>query len=334
MSIATLKDIAIAAGVSVTTVSRALKGTSDISEATKKRILSLCDEMNYIPNVNAANLRRNHTNLVSVIASDNTNPFFVELTKTIESELEKYGYMVLIYNANENEFRELKYIRQLKGMNVAGVIISPVGGKSVELLRNLDIPYVLATRYIDKEKDSYVISDDAHGAYLATKKCLERADTDKVFLMGLQQEVSTYKDQLAGYKNALNEKGIPFNESMIQLGVYKNDDGYDVTKKIIKKYDPPYGFVCESDYLATGVLRALLEAGIKIPEQARLVGNDNLKVFSFSHPQITSIDTGIESIGKNCVKILLKKIECKRKHKETPDVRMVVPVKLIEKESC
>ena len=334
MNNTTLKDIAKVAGVSVTTVSKVLKNHEDISEKTKNVIRNLCREMNYIPNTNASNLRKKTSNLISIMICNNSNPFYDELIKSVQEELTKNGFISLIYISRENEDMEQMYIRQLKGLNVSGVLITPASEKSILLLRDLDIPYVLLGRYVDKEKDSYVVPDDEQGGYLATKHCLDQNPHAPVYLFLAGKQVSTSQELCNGYCRALEEKNIKLNFSeTIFFNAYDNYNASQIADKIIKKAKPPYSFVCESDFVASGVIKALQDARIKIPEEAKVVGIDNLTLFSFMHPQLTTIDIQIQEIGKSGVNILRSMISKKKRKQNASAKHVILPVKLIKRES-
>ena len=334
MNNTTLKDIAKAAGVSVTTVSKVLKNHQDISDNTKKIIRDLCKKMNYIPNANASSLRKKFSNLISIMICNNSNPFYDELIKSVQEELTKSGFISLIYITRENEDMEQMYIRQLKGLNVSGVLITPASEKSIFLLRELDIPYVLLGRYVDKDKDNYVVPDDEQGGYLATKHCIKQAPFAPVYLFLAGEQISTSNDLCKGYFKALNESHISLDTSQtIFFNAYDNYNACQIAGRIIKETRPPYSFVCESDFVASGVIKALQDAKISIPEEAKVVGIDNLSLFSFMHPQLTTVDIQIQEIGKNGVSILKNIIAKKKRNQKTSARHLIMPVKLIKRES-
>lgn len=334
MNAPTLKDIAKIANVSITTVSKALADHPDISEATKARIKKICAEVQYVPNAIASNLRKNRTKFIGVVISDTANPYFANFLKKVEEDLSKNNYYTIIFNTNEDEDREIKYIKELRSMNVAGFIITPTCYESVKLLREYGTPFVLASRYTSKDEDNYVVPDDEQAGFLATKRILQDGTHGPVFFLGPKLSISSFQDRLNGYFRALSEYNIEINMGNVHMNAYNNEDGYTITKSIINKMEPPYSFVCESDFVAIGVLKALYENGIAVPEQAKVTGIDNIDVFTFAQPTLTTVDTQKEKIGSVCVEILLDIIRNKKKGEKPEDKRVVFPVELVDNGTC
>lgn len=330
----TLRDVAARAKVSITTVSKALADQPDISQKTKEYIRKLCEEMNYVPNTNATSLRTQKTNLIGFVVCDNTNPYYDELLRVVEKELLDSGYMLIICNASYDKDREMSYINRLIGMNVEGVLITPTSVEGVDTLKKYGIPHVLVGRCISQERDNYVIPDDEQACYLAAKCCLKRNKDIIPYFLGPKGTVSNFNVKIKGYNKALREYGYDENENYIKSSVYNNADGYRTAKEIIACTKPPYSFVCESDYIAVGVMRALQEAGIKIPDEAGIVGIDNLELFTYIHPLLTSVDTELSKMGSNSVKMLIDLIEKKAKKEKPEERHIVIPARLVDKESC
>ena len=222
----TLKDIAAALGVTAMTVSKALNNHPDISEQRKKEILEMAEKMNYVPNALAKNLRTKSSSLIGVIVADNSNPYFASSIKGVEQVLSHNNYHSVIFNSNEDPKRERMFINDLRALNVAGIIIAPALGnkQNVQMLKNIHTPYVLSSRYIDEKTDTYVIADDVHAGYLATKHLLDRK-ADKVVFINSNLELSTARDRLQGYKNAFIEKDVNIDNDLIFSGAITINDG-------------------------------------------------------------------------------------------------------------
>ena len=330
----TLKDIAKIAKVSITTVSKALADHPDISNKTKANIIRICDEVNYVPNSIASNLRKNRSNLVGVIISDNANPYYASFLKAVEAELSKYKYFTVVFSTNGDEEKELAFLNELRSMQVAGVIITPTSKKSVDFLRSRHIPFVIAHRYVDINKDNYVIADDEQAGYLATKAILENNTSKEIIFLGNRISFSSVRDRLDGYFRALKEAGIEKNENNVYYDLLTNEDGYVAALGIIKKYKRPYSIVCYSDYIAFGVLKALYEENVEVPREARVVGIDNTSLFTFAHPMLTTVDIPKDKIGIISVSILREVIEAQETGEEPKEKRIILPTALVKNNTC
>jgi DNA-binding LacI/PurR family transcriptional regulator len=306
----TLQDIAAALGVTAMTVSKALNNHPDISEVRKKEILDMAKKMNYVPNALAKNLRTNSSSLIGLIVADNSNPYFASFIKGVEKTLSVNNYHSVIFNSDENPEKEKIFIDDLRSLNVAGIIIAPALGnkQNVQMLKNINLPYVLSNRYIDGKTDTYVTADDVTAGYLATKHLLDRKN-EKVVFINSNLDLSTARDRLAGYKKALSERGIAIDNDLIISGALNIDDGYEMTSKLLKKMQRPFSLLCYSDYIAIGALQALNNEKIKIPDEVALMGIDNIEYSAFTYPKLSTVAIPSLQIGVASANLLLKIIK-------------------------
>jgi DNA-binding LacI/PurR family transcriptional regulator len=306
----TLQDIAVALGVTAMTVSKALNNHPDISEVRKKEILDMAKKMNYVPNALAKNLRTNSSSLIGLIVADNSNPYFASFIKGVEKTLSVNNYHSVIFNSDENPEKEKIFIDDLRSLNVAGIIIAPALGnkQNVQMLKNINLPYVLSNRYIDGKTDTYVTADDVTAGYLATKHLLDRKN-EKVVFINSNLDLSTARDRLAGYKKALSERGIAIDNDLIISGALNIDDGYEMTSKLLKKMQRPFSLLCYSDYIAIGALQALNNEKIKIPDEVALMGIDNIEYSAFTYPKLSTVAIPSLQIGVASANLLLKIIK-------------------------
>ena len=327
----TLKDIAKELEVSVTTVSKAIHNHPDISDSRRKQILSLVKKMQYVPNSIAQSLRTRKSKFIGLIISDNTNPYYSMLIQGVEREISSRNFYTIIFNNNEDVDKELGFISELRSLNVAGIIITPAlnDEKSVAILRKYHIPFVLANRYINREEDSYVIADDIKAAYLVSDYLIKNRSKNLIYINGYE-EISSARDRKQGYINALQDNKINILIENIYNGVINQAGGYQITKDILKRHKLPFSILCYSDYVASGVIKGLSENGIKIPEEVAVAGIDNIELFSFSHPSLTTVDIPKSQIGSECVKILFNLMK-DRNYKKN---RIVFEPKLIIRESA
>lgn len=313
-----LKDLAEGLGVSITTVSKALNDHPDISAKRKKEILDYAKEVNYIPNQVARSFRQQRTKMIGIVISDNSNPFYARVIRGIEETLSVHGYHCVVMNSHEDVDKEIQFIGELRGLNVAGVILTPASGnkKSRELLKNYDIPYVLVNRYIEKDEDTYVVLDDEQAAYM-TARHLCSYGNDRIFFLNFLPGVSSAQNRLAGYKRALEECGLCYESNMVVSGCTNQTDGYESMKRILEKNKPPFCVMCYSDYIAIGAICAIQERGFNLPHDVALCGNDDIGILSFVKPRLTTIGAPKLRMGIASAELLIELLESRQEEEET-----------------
>ncbi|MEA5004175.1 MAG: LacI family DNA-binding transcriptional regulator [Christensenella sp.] len=321
----TLKDIAERAGTSINTVSKALRDHPQVSEKKKKEILQLVEEMHYIPNIAAKNLRRRKTNFIGLIVSDNTNPYFAHIINVVQKKLKEQKYYTLIFNNNENVEDELGIIREMCGLNVEGVLLTPALGneKSAALLRKYNIPYVLMNRYIEKGKDNYVVADDEKAGYLATRHMLARKPRQTMFI-NYFDSVSTAVDRQRGYERALKEYGITPDPKWVSSGCMGKEEGFEAMSKMLLTEKAPFSVLCYNDYIALGALSALYGYQYKIPEEVAVMGIDNAECYFIGSYGLSTVNIPIQEIAERSVELLMSMIEAQGQKKKIKPVQITV----------
>jgi DNA-binding LacI/PurR family transcriptional regulator len=323
----TLNDVAKELNISKTTVSKALNDHPDISEKRKKEISELLKSYNYIPNAASQNLRNRTSKLISVVVTDNSNPYYSQVVRGAENVLSGYGFHTVIFNNHESSENEIDFIKDMISLNVAGVLLTPSSGDSetVRLLRLYNIPYVLVHRYFKKNEDNYVVADDFKAAYIGTNYLMENRFKNIVFLNG-NTHVSVAKDRLEGYKAALKDHGVEFDEGRVYPNIMTDEDGYKIIKTVLNVHQLPLSILCFSDYVATGVMRQLYQEKIKMPDQVALMGIDDIELFAYYPPGLSTVHLPKTSLGKISAELLISLI------KTTEDVtktRIVLPPRLV-----
>lgn len=311
-----LKDIADELNVSITTISKALNNHHDISEGRRKQIMQLVEKRNYVPNYMAKSLRSSVTKFISIIVSDNSNPYYARVIKGVESVLSTQGYQTIIFNNNENPEKELAFIRELVSINVAGVLITPALGnsKSVNLLKKNHIPHVLVHRYLNKDSDSYVIADDVMAAYIATKYLMEHSHKKVVFL-NANLNISAANDRLKGYQKALEEAGVAYDDSLIFSNIIHQEDGYKIMDEVLARVEGKFSLLCFSDYIATGAMFRIQERGLIIKEDVSIMGIDGIEMFSYFYPSLSTVHLPKYELGVISAKLLIEMIKNPNKEK-------------------
>lgn len=328
-----LKDLAEGLGVSITTVSKALNDHPDISPRRKKEILEYAKKVNYVPNQLAKNFRQQKTKIIGIIVSDNSNPFYARVIRGIEETLSVHGYHCLVMNSHEDVEKELQMIKELRSLNVAGVLLTPASGnhESCALLQQYGINYVLVNRYVEEGKDTYVVLDDYQAAYMATKHLCSYGN-EKVFFLNFIASVSSAQKRLEGYCQALRECGSEYDSGWVTFGCINQTDGYEVMKGILEKNKPPFSVLCYSDYIAIGAMCAIQERGYNMPHEIAVMGNDDIGILSFVKPRLTTIGVPKMRMGIKSAELLLEMIHKKEMlEEENSEIAEYSPVQIVMK---
>ncbi|HRR90894.1 MAG TPA: LacI family DNA-binding transcriptional regulator [bacterium] len=308
-----IQEVAKEAGVSPSTVSRALNGFPGISEKTRERIVEIARKLNYRPNYRGQILTTQNTKNIGLLITDITNPFFPELVMGAEEYASKSGYTVLLGNTSESEEKETNYLDFFSRGPVDGIIISAsrVSNEHIIMLAEEGLPIVVINRILEHPKISYVSTDMEKGGYLATMHLLRLGHSKIAFINGPKHsEVS--QRRLEGYKKALKEVGVDYNPDLISFNVPVSESGYKEAIKLLCTGEAPTAIFTYNDVMAFGVIKAAKELGIKIPEELSVVGFDDIFFSSFTDPPLTTIKQFKEELGRMAVELLFKLMEGER----------------------
>ncbi|WP_282942573.1 LacI family DNA-binding transcriptional regulator [Paenibacillus sp. RC67] len=310
-----LKDIALKTGFSINTVSRALQNKDDIAKETRVTILNVAQEMGYIPNGLASGLRSGLTRTIAVILSDVANPFFAIMTRFIEISARKNNYAVFVLNSGENQELEEQAISIAMNKGVDGIILFPVqeSNRSLILLNQAKIPYVLIGRHFEEERTDYLITDDVNGGFLATEHLLSKG-SKQILLLNGPSHLSCAREREEGYRRALAAYGVDYKPELVIRHEITHGNTYSLMKQIILNRCDFTGIFAFSDVVAWEAIYALQEAGIQVPEQMKVVGYDNIQSQLYYPFPLTTIHISKENIAHRAVEIILKKIKGEAEH--------------------
>ena len=306
-----MKDIAIELGLSVVTVSKVLRNHPDIGEETRKRVLKRMKELDYQPNFAARSLITGQSWTIGLVVPDLLHPFFAQVAKAISAEIRTRNYCLLISSSDEDPRVEDQEIRQLVARRVDVLLIAsarstPAGFK---FLDGQDVPYILLDRLIDGLDANFVGVNDVEVGLIATRHLLEQGCRRIAHIRG--PEVSTALGRLKGYRQALAEfKGKQLQEQIASLGSSGDSrgekGGYAAAMKLIQGKNRPDAIFCFNDPSALGAIRAILESGLRIPNDIAVVGCGNLPFADMLRVPLTSVDQGAEAIGKQAAALALR----------------------------
>ena len=333
----TLKEIAEKINVSVSTVSKALKGYADVNPETKKLILKTAKEMNYKPNSFAVNLRTKESKTIGLIVPEIVHHFFSSVIKGIIAQAEKKGYLVIILQSNESYELEKKQLELLQNKRVDGILVSIANGTSKfdhfkEVIDN-DTPLVMFDKIAKIIDCSKVIIDDRKAAYEATKYLIEIGCKKIAHFRGPLLPQNSI-DRFLGYKKALEDFNIPYDSKLVYvLNDVSFEEGKYYAKKLVKEHKNVDGIFVNTDLVAIGAITAFNEMNIKVPEDISIVGFSNWFMSTVVSPSLTTINQPGFKMGKEAFKVLYKEIKAKKKNEEFRYKKVVLDTDLIVRNS-
>lgn len=307
---ATIKDVAQKAGVSIATVSYVINKSRRVNPETAKRVCQAIQELNYHPNRIAQSLVTKSTQILSVLISDITDPFFAPIVRGIEDVAVKAGYIVMVCNNDEDSSKTKRYLDSLAQHRVDGLIISPTSGIE-DLKANLEemgIPTVFVNRRSAEVEADLVESDNELGAYMGIRHLLDLGHTKIGTIIG-PTTVSTYADRLSGCKRAFQEAGVTPDPSLLKTGSFHPDSGYQMAKELFAGATKPTAVFVGSGRLSRGAYQAFQEMGLGIPEQLSLVTFDDTEWTTLVTPPLTTVSQHTYQMGQMAAEILLERIK-------------------------
>lgn len=332
LTMATIYDVARAAGVSVATVSHVINGTRKVAPDTAARVRRAIEELGYQPNGIAQSLRKRVTYAIGVLVSDITNPFFAHLVRGIEDAAHTAGYSVIVCNSDENPEKEAFYIRSLWRRRIDGMLIAPTGDGTSPAFQELvrkSIPFVFIDRKAKEIDAPAVLSDNFGGAYLATKYLIARGHRRIGIILGIPGATTT-EERFAGYCQALEEAGIPFSEELVAWGWYRAEGGQKATEKLLLLSAPPTAIFSTNNLMTVGVMQELHRRRIRIPEEIAIIGFDDLEWAALVYPPLTVVAQNPYKLGRCGFEMLHTRLSGPKE--ENQEVR--IPVELRVRESA
>jgi LacI family transcriptional regulator len=326
-----LKDIAQDLNVSVMTVSKVVRGCADVGAETRRRVLARIKELNYQPNWVARSLAARRTFMIGLIVPDLMHSFFAEIAKGISAALRPLGYDVVICNSEEDAGFEASEVDRLLARQVDGLILASAQPPSThdmfERIEARGVPYVLIDRRFSDVQAPYVGADDEAIGRIATNHLLERGCRRIAHIAG--QPRTTGIGRLKGYRDALDAAGIAFAEEYV---VHAADDatGYEAARRLLTLDPRPDGIFGYNDPTAAGALKAILQSGLRVPQDIKVIGVGNVHYSDLLRVPLSTIDQSSTDIGQQAADILMKSIGAKRRR---PPRTVIIEPTLIPRES-
>ena len=332
----TIKDIAKVAGVSHTTVYRALNDKPRISRSTKKRIVSIARRYHYQPNVLAQSLVLGRTKTLGLVITTIINPFYPELAKGIEDTARSLGYNIFLCCTNFDISLESRYIDMLRSRGVDGIIFTSAHTHDPNITRLVKdhFPLILVNRrvYGDPMMDrtDYVVVENVKGGFLAVEHLIKMGHK-RIGVISGSPDSSAAVERLEGARKAFIEYELNPAELLVLEGDFLKPSGYEAAKKFLSMRDPPSAIFGVNDYMALGAYEAVLDAGLRVPEDIALIGFNDITFSAMKGIELTTIGQKKYEMGSIAVHTLIDKIEGRDGDKAR---QITLEPELIVRKSC
>ncbi|MGJ4844748.1 MULTISPECIES: LacI family DNA-binding transcriptional regulator [unclassified Leifsonia] len=333
--VATLKDVAGAAGVSVKTVSNVVNGYEFVKASTRERVLSAIEELGYQPNLAARNLRAGRTGVIGLAVPSLSFSYFAELADAVLEASRKLGFVTLIEQTGGDRDAELELLRGSRLSMLDGLLFSPLGMSTDDAdSLNVDYPLVLLGERIFGGPTDHVVMQNVNGGYAATAHLID-SGRRRIAVLGahVAERVGSASLRLEGYRRALADAGIDTGDELVVFREgWHRTDGAAATRELLDSGTPFDAIFALNDELALGALRVLHQDNVRVPDDVAVIGFDNLIEGQFAMPSLSTIDPGRADIAERAVAALIERIGDRDGHIGAP--RMIeVPFTTVARES-
>ncbi|HUT21081.1 MAG TPA: LacI family DNA-binding transcriptional regulator [Anaerolineae bacterium] len=305
----TIRDVAKRARVAPTTVSRVVNNSGYVSDATRERVKAAIEELGYVPNRLARSLRLKRTNTLALVVTDITNPFWTTVVRGVEDAAHAAGFNVILCNTDESEAKQEQYLDVLLQKRVDGILLVPActSAELVDWIQSQTIPVVVLDRRVDCAQVDVVRGDSEDGAYRLVRHLLSLGHRRIAVLSG-PKDVSTATDRVAGYRRALAEDGLEVQPAWVQYGAFSLASGYEMAGQVLATFPRPSAVFAVNNSIAIGALRALRQAGLRVPEDMSVVSFDDLTSELVIEPFLTIADQPAHEMGQRAAELLLARL--------------------------
>lgn len=330
----TIKDIAKKAGVSITTVSRALNNYYDVSPSTKKKIFDIADEMGYVPNRSAQNLVKKTNNTLAIILSGlekegGKDNIIYRLLSGMYSYAESVNYEVVLYTTSSAHQRDKTYVQFCKEHNIGGAVLNgiKIDDPYFEELIESDFPCVLID-ILAQGKNVSSISINNYKASIEATQHLIKNNHKNIAMINGRRQADVSSERYKGYAKALRNNDIPIKEEYIIYADYLEDKAYKETIRLLTEHPEITALFCASDMMALGAMKAVNKLQLRIPEDISIIGFDNIPLSEYMSPPLTTVDQDFYVMGEKAGEQLLKMIK-----KQDYEKNMILKHKLLVRKS-
>jgi LacI family transcriptional regulator len=305
-----MADVAARAGVSVATVSRALSGDPKrVSAPVLQRIIDAAEELDYIPNNLARNMRAGSSRILGLVISDIGNPFFTAVVRGVEDVAQRHGYSLVLSNTDEDPDREAASLGVMAAERAAGLIIATTNENGTALRRFADMGMAIVAidRHIaDLPTDSVVVDNESASHEAVTH--LVRLGHRRVAIVGGPSDADTARERRRGYERALAEARIAMEPELVRAGDFRETAGLTVTRELLDLREPPTAIFAVNNLTTIGVLGALRERGVEVPTEMSVVGFDDIPTAELMQPPLTVVQQPTYRMGARAADLLIRRL--------------------------
>lgn len=304
----TIREVAREAGVSITTVSRYINGSGQVSQDAARKVRGAIERLNYVPSISAQSLRSGASRVVLLVVPDICNPFYSQMAKTVQNLLRGSGYVMALYDSS-NSSQEIEAIKIAQQMYVRGILLASIEicDAVVARMLSLNLPVVVLNAYRQLPFDSVHVHG-SEGTYLATRHLIALGHK-RIGFAGAVLTSMIAQSRKSGYERAMREAGLAIRaDDVVEMG-FSHTDGYECGRYFARRLGEVTAVCCANDEIALGLLAALHERGVRVPEQISVTGMDNIPYAKISNPSLTSVTNDSERFAREGVKMLLERID-------------------------
>ena len=303
---ATIKDVAKLAGVSVATVSRVINNSPKASDASRQAVFSAMEELQYHPNANARALAQQSTETLGLVVGDVSDPVFGAMVKAVDEIAWQTGNFLLIGNGYHNEEKERLAIEQLMRHRCAALVVhaKKIPDEELEKLMQQMPGMVLINRSLPAFQQRCIALDDRYGAWLATRHLIQQGH-DQIAFICSTHTISDAEERLQGYYDALREHSLPCNDRLVAFGEPDEVGGEQAMTELLGRGKNFTAVACYNDSMAAGALAVLSDNGIRVPEEMSLIGFDDVLVSRYVRPRLTTVRYPIVTMAQQAAELAL-----------------------------
>ena len=331
---ATIKEVSNLARVSMATVSRVLNGTVPVTEQTRSRVLAAVAELDYKPNAFARGLATNRSGGIGVVVNEISSPFYSGIVQGIEAVVESQGMHLLVSSGHPKAALEREAVASLKQRRSDALILQLEAVSDADLVcwAAEDTPVVVVGRLVPELAERCVYLDNVAGGYLATKYLLEHGHRRIAHLAGWLA-IKDARDRLEGYKRALAEAGIPFDESLVVTGDFVEEGGQRGAQELLARGRPFTALTAGNDQMAAGALHTFRAHGLRIPHDISLIGYDDVLFSRYLFPALTTIRQPLAEMGEAAARLALTALGAESPAEDKEEVKTKFDPVLVARES-
>ena len=327
----TIYDVAREAGVSMATVSRVVNNNPNVKPATRKKVFEAIERLGYRPNAVARGLASKKTTTVGVVIPDISNAIFAEVARGIEDIANMYHYNIILCNADKKKEKEIRVINTLLEKQVDGLLF--MGGAVTEehqlAFRTANVPIVLCATSDESKQIPSVDIDHERAAYDAVSSLIKQGHTKIAMISGTLEDPSNGFARFNGYKKAIADAGIAYQENYVRIGNYRYESGADAVRYFLDLEDRPTAVFAATDEMAIGAIHAIQDTGLVVPEDISVISVDNSRMASMVRPQLTTVAQPMYDIGAVSMRLLTKLM----KKENVEQSQVILPHELVTRKS-